>query len=92
MNRYFESLGSKRGYNRKKSINLPCNGPSQTISPTPLFVKLCCKLCLKSKERNIFLCLYFLYKSKEYIKFVSDLWQVGGFLRIPPPIKMIATE
>jgi hypothetical protein len=28
------------------------------------------------------------------IKFVSDLWQVGGFLRVlwfPPPIKLIAT-
>ena len=28
------------------------------------------------------------------IKFVSDLWQVGGFLRVlrfPPPIKMTAT-
>ena len=25
------------------------------------------------------------------IKFVSDLWQVGGFLWFPPPIKLIAT-
>jgi hypothetical protein len=25
------------------------------------------------------------------IKFVSDLRQVGGFLRFPPPIKLIAT-
>jgi hypothetical protein len=25
------------------------------------------------------------------IKFVSDLWQVGGFLRFPPPIKLTAT-
>jgi hypothetical protein len=24
------------------------------------------------------------------IKFVSDLWQVGGFLRLPPPIKLTA--
>jgi len=25
------------------------------------------------------------------IKFVSDLWQVGGFLRFPSPIKLTAT-
>ena len=25
------------------------------------------------------------------IKFVSDLWQVGGFLRFPPPIKLTTT-
>jgi len=25
------------------------------------------------------------------IKFVSDLRQVGGFLRFPPPIKLTAT-
>jgi len=25
------------------------------------------------------------------IKFVSDLWQVGGFLQFPPPIKLTAT-
>jgi len=25
------------------------------------------------------------------IKFVSDLWQVSGFLRFPPPLKLIAT-
>jgi hypothetical protein len=25
------------------------------------------------------------------IKLVSDFWQVGGFLRFPPPIKLIAT-
>ena len=25
------------------------------------------------------------------IKFVSDLGQVGGFLRLPPPIKLTAT-
>jgi hypothetical protein len=36
-----------------------------------------------------FLCL-----SQARIKFVSDLWQVGGFLRvlrIPPPMKLTAT-
>jgi hypothetical protein len=25
------------------------------------------------------------------IKFVSDLWQVDGFLQVPPPIKVTAT-
>ena len=25
------------------------------------------------------------------IKFLSDLWQVGGFLWFPPPIKLIST-
>jgi len=28
------------------------------------------------------------YSIQHYVrKFVSDLWQVGGFLRFPPPIK-----
>jgi hypothetical protein len=35
------------------------------------------------------------YSIQHYvIKFVSDLWQVGGFLqvlRFPPPIKLTAT-
>ena len=35
------------------------------------------------------------YLKQHYvIKFVSDLWQVSGFLRVlqfPPPIKLIAT-
>ena len=35
------------------------------------------------------------YSIQHYvIKFVSDLWQVGGFLRVlqcPPPIKLTAT-
>ena len=32
------------------------------------------------------------YSIKHYvIKFVSDLRQVGGFLRFPPPIKLTAT-
>jgi hypothetical protein len=31
---------------------------------------------------------------QHYVKFVSDLWQVGGFLqvlRFPPPIKLTTT-
>ena len=36
-----------------------------------------------------------LYSIQHYvIKFVSDLWQVGGFLQVllfPPPIKLTAT-
>jgi len=36
-----------------------------------------------------------MYSIQHYvIKFVSDLWQVGGFLRVlrfPPPIKLTAT-
>jgi hypothetical protein len=36
------------------------------------------------------------YSIKHYvIKFVSDLWQVGGFIRglqFPPPIKLTATK
>jgi hypothetical protein len=32
------------------------------------------------------------YLTQHYVmKFVSDLWQVGGFLRFPPPIKLTAT-
>jgi hypothetical protein len=32
------------------------------------------------------------YSIQHYvIKFVSDLWQVGCFLRFPPPIKLTAT-
>jgi predicted aconitase len=32
------------------------------------------------------------YSIQHYvIKFVSDLRQVGGFLRVPPPIKLTAT-
>jgi len=32
------------------------------------------------------------YSIQHYaIKFVSDLRQVGGFLRLPPPIKLTAT-
>jgi hypothetical protein len=25
------------------------------------------------------------------IKYVSDLWQIGGFFRFPPPIKLTST-
>ena len=33
------------------------------------------------------------YSIQHYVvKFVSDLRQVGGFLRFPPPIKLTATE
>ena len=31
------------------------------------------------------------YSIQYVIKFVSDLRQVGGFLRFPPPIKLTAT-
>ena len=33
-----------------------------------------------------------MYSIQHYmIKFVSDLWQAGGFLRFPPPIKLTVT-
>ena len=32
------------------------------------------------------------YSIQHYvINLVSDLWQVGGFLRFPPPVKLTAT-
>jgi hypothetical protein len=50
---------------------------NQCLSP------LTCELESRSGE---------VYSVQHYvIKFVSDLWQVGGFLRFPPPIKLIAT-
>jgi hypothetical protein len=49
---------------------------NQCLSP------LTCELESRSGE---------VYSVQHYvIKFVSDLWQVGGFLRFPPPIKLIA--
>jgi hypothetical protein len=31
------------------------------------------------------------YSIQHYVKFISDLGQVSGFLWLPPPIKLIAT-
>ena len=49
-------------------------------------------LCFYDFRIGIWSCHGEVYSIQHYvIKFVSDLRQVGGFLRLPPPIKLTAT-
>jgi hypothetical protein len=52
------------------------------------------EMVISTNIYNMFRVRVMVFNAIQYyvIKFVSDLWQVGGFLRSPPPIKLTATK
>jgi hypothetical protein len=79
------ALNTNQSINQLESMIPICPSIRQTVSstgrkcPSPLKLWIRTPFMARCTRYNI------------VIKFVSDLRQVGGFLRIPPPIKLTVT-